>query len=294
MADKAQILIVEDDPDLSEMLDTYFHAQGYDVLKAVLGLDAVQITKNIIPDLVMLDIRLPDIDGYEVCRRLRTSRRTQSTPILFLTEKRDRVDKLQGLELGVVDYITKPFDLQELHLRVRNILKHSAQSALTDTVTNLPSEELLDEHIDELIQTGTPWALIGVTVQGLDDFRDQHGFVVADDVLRGLTLMLNNAMRELGTSLDMIAYPRLRTFVIVTNPDNASAIYDRIAGRIQSSMYLFQPATGLDSIARRAASSLHLVVKQLGKDDGPFTGAEPVVDALLVRLDTAQPPELKL
>jgi len=292
MVDKAQILIVEDDPDLSDMLEAYFHAQGYTVLKAIRGLEAVELTRTVTPDLVMLDIRLPDIDGYEVCRRLRKSRRMQGIPMLFLTEKRDRDDKLQGLELGVVDYITKPFDLQELHLRVRSVLKHATRQALTDSITNLPGAELLDEYLDELIQTSVPWTAIGVTVSGLDAFRDLHGFVVADDVLRGLTLMLTNAMRELGTSLDIIAYPRLRTFVIVTNPDHAAAIDERISGRIQGSMYLFQPANGLDSIARRAASMLTLVVRPLTVTDGTFTSAESIWLALADQLDSAQaPPE---
>ena len=290
MTDNAQILIVEDDPDLSDMLEAYFHAQGYVVLKAVRGLDAVEITKSVIPDLVMLDIRLPDIDGYEVCRRLRTSRRMQGIPMLFLTEKRDRDDKLQGLELGVVDYITKPFDLQELHLRVRNVLKHAIRQALTDSITNLPGEELLDEHLDEMIQNNIPWSVIGVAVTGLDTFRDQHGFVVADDVLRGLTLMLTNAMRELGTSLDIIAYPRTRTFVLVTDPDHAAAVEERIVGRIQGSMYLFQPANGMDSVMRRATSTLGLTVQQVKVSDGTFKTAESILAALLERLDALQSP----
>ena len=100
--DKPKILIVEDDLDLSEMLNAYFRVQNYEVMTAAWGKDAVQISSEHTIDLIVLDIRLPDIDGYEVCRQLRTQRRTQDTPIIFLTEKRDRVDKLQGLELGVV------------------------------------------------------------------------------------------------------------------------------------------------------------------------------------------------
>ncbi|MFN7209434.1 MAG: response regulator transcription factor, partial [Aggregatilineales bacterium] len=123
MADKARIMIVEDDPDLSELLQNFFTVQGYEVFSAAWGEEGVRLTREYAPDLVMLDIRLPDIDGYEVCRRIRTNRRTQDIPVIFLTEKRDRVDKLTGLELGVVDYITTPFDIQELRLRVRNVLR---------------------------------------------------------------------------------------------------------------------------------------------------------------------------
>ena len=109
-----RILIVEDDLDVADMLYAYFNVQGYDVQIANWGEDAVDICHANLPRLVILDIRLPDIDGFEVARRLRHNRRTANVPIIFLTEKRGRSDRLQGLELGADDYITKPFDVQEL------------------------------------------------------------------------------------------------------------------------------------------------------------------------------------
>ena len=97
---KPKILIVEDDLDVAEMLNAYFRVQGYEVFTVNWGEDGVRSSQTVHPDLVILDIRLPDIDGYEVARRLRGDRRTSDIPIIFLTEKRDRSDRLQGLELG--------------------------------------------------------------------------------------------------------------------------------------------------------------------------------------------------
>ena len=128
MTDNPKILIVEDDLDLSEMLSNYFRVKNYDVLTAAWGNEALEISRDHNLALVMLDIRLPDIDGYEVCRQMRQQRRTQSVPIIFLTEKRDRIDKLQGLELGVVDYITKPFGPQELLDSVERVINSKAQT----------------------------------------------------------------------------------------------------------------------------------------------------------------------
>src|SRR4030095_4368978 len=142
------------------MLNAYFRVQNYEVMTAAWGKDAVQISSENPIDLIVLDIRLPDIDGYEVCRQLRTQRRTQDTPIIFLTEKRDRVDKLQGLELGVVDYITKPFDIQELRLRVRNALSRVALQSTTNPVTDLPENELVEEKLNSLILAENEWALV--------------------------------------------------------------------------------------------------------------------------------------
>jgi len=119
---KARLLIVEDDFDISNMLRIYFSGQEYDVDIAPRGSDALEKTRQQLPHLIVLDIMLPDIDGYEVCRRLRTQPRTRHIPVIFLTQKDERSDKLQGLELGADDYITKPFDIEELKLRVQNAI----------------------------------------------------------------------------------------------------------------------------------------------------------------------------
>ena len=138
MPDKnASFLIVEDDLDIAEMLNAYFRVQGYEVRTASWGEEALRSAQSSHPDLVILDIRLPDIDSFEVARRLRANRRTQDIPILFLTEKREREDRLKGLELNAEDYITKPFDIQELRLRVRNALRRNTQGTLTNTITGL-------------------------------------------------------------------------------------------------------------------------------------------------------------
>ncbi len=128
---KSKILIVEDDLDIAEMLNAYFRVQGYEVFTVNWGEDGVRAAQTVLPDLMILDIRLPDIDGYEVARRVRTDRRTNEIPIIFLTEKRERIDRLQGFEVGADDYITKPFDVQELRLRVRNALE-AGQPGIVD------------------------------------------------------------------------------------------------------------------------------------------------------------------
>jgi DNA-binding response OmpR family regulator len=140
---KQTILIVEDDLDVADMLNAYFRVQGYEILAANWGEEAVKLCQKKIPDLVILDIRLPDIDGYEVARRLRNDRHSREIPIIFLTDKRNRQDRLQGLELGADDYVTKPFDIQELRLRVRNALRRSSQGTLTNPVTNLAEGVLM-------------------------------------------------------------------------------------------------------------------------------------------------------
>src|SRR5690554_3922754 len=119
---KAQLLIVEDDIDIANMLKIYFTNQGYDVDTVLRGADALEKTRHNLPHLIILDIMLPDMDGFEVCQVLRTTTRTSHVPVIFLTQKDERSDKLQGLELGADDYITKPFDIDELKLRVQRAI----------------------------------------------------------------------------------------------------------------------------------------------------------------------------
>jgi DNA-binding response OmpR family regulator len=136
---KGRILVVEDDFDISNMLRIYFTGQGYDVQVAPRGGDALTLTRKQLPQLIVLDIMLPDMNGYDVCRELRTTTRTSHIPIIFLTQKDERSDKIIGLGLGADDYITKPFDIEELKLRVRNQIERAERDNYTDPNSGRPA-----------------------------------------------------------------------------------------------------------------------------------------------------------
>lgn len=280
MADKQTLLVVEDDIDLAEMLNAYFRVQGYEVLTAAWGEDAVKMAQQSTPDIALLDIRLPDIDGYEVCRRLRTHRRTDSIPIIFLTERRDRIDKLQGLELGVVDYITKPFDIQELRLRVRNALRRAKLETLVNPVTGLPEGKLVDEQLQKLVGASN-WAVMVMLVKGLQSFREQYGFVAADDVLRAVSLMLNNVVREAGGQGDFVGHLLAEDFIIITSDARAREINDRIQSRLMQSMDYFYPLKDreLDKSTGNP-ERLSLALRTLAASQGKFADVGALKTAL--------------
>jgi len=258
MADdsKPKILIVEDDLDLAEMLNAYLRVQNYDVVTAAWGKDAIEMSAAENLDLIVLDIRLPDIDGYEVCRQLRLQRKTQDTPIIFLTEKRDRVDKLQGLELGVVDYITKPFDIQELRLRIRNTLGRAVRQTHVNPVTDLPEGDLVNDKLGDLLHK-SDWALLFIGIKNLSGFRELYGFVAADDVLRAVSLMVKNAVREHGREEDFVGHIEPEGFVIITTPQLVAQIKEKIESRIRQSREYFYPLKDREK-AREAMDADHL------------------------------------
>ncbi len=235
---KPTILIVEDDLDIAEMLNAYFRVQGYTVITINWGEEGVRAALNNEPNLIILDIRLPDIDGFEVARRLRDNRKTKSIPIIFLTEKRAREDRLKGLELQADDYITKPFDIQELRLRVRNALQRASQNSLTNPITGLPEGGLVDELLTAAVEQGRQ-ALVAVSLRNLEQFRETYGFVASDDLLRAVAIMLRDTVREGGTLEDTIGHLSATDFVILTQPTNAASLSQRIRRRLEQSFEYF-------------------------------------------------------
>ena len=223
----ARILIVEDDSDISNMLKVYFTGQGYNVEIAGRGFAALEKTRQNLPQLIVLDIMLPDIDGYEVCRQLRTSTRTSHIPIIFLTQKDERGDKLQGLELGADDYITKPFDIEELKLRVQNAIARAARESLTDPRSGLPSGRLIEDQLRSIIRQDD-WAYLDVQVNFYQSFKEVYGFVAADDLIRFTTMLLAEVVDELGSPSDFIGHPGGNSFIIITNEADHPQIQEQI------------------------------------------------------------------
>jgi DNA-binding response OmpR family regulator len=277
--EKSTLLIVEDDVDVAEMLTAYFRGQGYEVLTVNWGEDAVQTCRASRPDLVILDIRLPDIDGYEVARRLRENQRTKGIPIIFLTEKRERLDRIKGLEVGADDYITKPFDIQELRLRVRNALRRASQSGLTNPVTGLAEGNLLDERLRECLESND-WALLIVSIENLGEFREAYGFVASDDVQRAISLMIHNAVRGVGSANDFVGQLTPTDFVLVTTPANLQSLKERILNRLEESLDYFYPLEDRDK-GTRGSKPLGIRSNQLSASDGPFDSLESLKARLL-------------
>ena len=131
----SRVLIVEDEPDISDLLAFHLGREGYDVCRSRTGAEALQQVRLRAPDLVLLDLMLPGMDGLDVCRRLRQDPSTATLPIVMLTAKGEEVDRVLGLELGADDYIVKPFSPKEVVARVRAVLRRSRAPAIGAPIT---------------------------------------------------------------------------------------------------------------------------------------------------------------
>jgi CheY-like chemotaxis protein len=234
----ATILIVEDDLDIAEMLQSYFRDLGYTVITTHWGEDGINACIANHPDLIILDIRLPDVDGFEVARRIKANQRTNQIPIIFLTERRERGDRMRGLELNAEDYITKPFDMLELRLRVRNSLSRNRRASLTNPVTGLPEGQWVEERLHALA-TAEGYHLAVVTLSNLDCFREVYGFLASDDLLRAIVIMLKDAVHDLGQIDDFLGHLTLAEFVIISRSDRVGEVIEQLRKRLEQSFDYF-------------------------------------------------------
>jgi len=230
---KSRLLVVEDDVDIGNMLKIYFSGMDFDVDVAIRGSEALEKTKKVLPHLIVLDIMLPDIDGYEVCRSLRTNMRTSHIPVIFLTQRDERSDKLQGLELGADDYITKPFDIEELKLRVQGAIKRSERESLTDPRSGRPAGRLIEDQLRRIIRE-KGWALLDTGINHFDPFKNVYGFVAGDDVLRFTSLLIGEVVDEVGTTSDFIGHAGGDNFIIITTEEKAEPMKARLKERFDN------------------------------------------------------------
>ncbi|MCB0153836.1 MAG: response regulator [Anaerolineae bacterium] len=288
---KGRILVVEDDVDISKMLRIYFDSQGYEVLVANRGNEALDICRVKLPNVVVLDIQLPDIDGFEVCRNLRGNTRTSYVPIIFLTQKDERSDKIAGLELGADDYVTKPFDIEELKLRVEGSIRRSLREALTHPVTNLPAGKLIEDQLKQVKDSPHPWSLLYFGIRHVDDFKEVVGFSHVNEVLIFLADIIRETVEAQGTMNDFIGQASDNDFIVITTPEKAPAICRAVTGRFDEESKVFYPFNirdagkvtyvDIDGV-NREADFMKIATGVVSSQQGPFA------DILQITEDAAE------
>ncbi|MGC8874743.1 MAG: response regulator [Chloroflexia bacterium] len=224
---KQKILIVEDAPDIAGLLQVFFSSQGYEALVAGRGAQAVELSRREIPDLILLDIMLPDMNGFTVCQELRRNRRTREIPIIFLTARGEKEDIIQGLQLGADDYIVKPFDLQVLEARVSNRLQRANLLSSKDPTTGLPGSRAIEEELKRILNRHD-WALAYIGLEHFEPFSQAYGFVAGDNALRFVARLLVEVVDELGGPDDFVGHGIGSDFVLTTTPERVRPICERL------------------------------------------------------------------
>jgi CheY-like chemotaxis protein len=280
MAHIATLLIVEDEPETANLLERYFQGQGYEVLTATSGEEALALARERPPNLVVLDIRLPDIDGFEVFRQLRAHRKTREIPVIFLTERGGREDRLVGLELGAYDYIPKPFGLQELRARVQNILRRPQAEPALDRLTGLPGRPMILEHLRE--RAGhVEWAVVLIGLDGLKAFGERYGFIARDDAIRAVGLVLAGVNHESGDPF-FLGHLGEGWFVVIGERHLLSPAAERMVARLKNVLPYFYPLQDVEKCPEDLPP-LRVMTAQVQGTEGLFRHPEDVLSQLQER-----------
>lgn len=277
---KERILVVEDAADISSLLKIYFTSQGYEVYTAARGATALEICRKTPPNLALLDVNLPDMEGYDIGKRLRESPRTRHIPIVFLTARGERQDRLKGLgEVQAQYYIVKPFDIEEVHTIVRNQLDAARMKNQSHPVTNLPTADLIGEQLRSLIPA-EGWALLLIHINGFDSFTQAYGAVVGEDVLKFAALLLNEVVNEQGNQEDFLGHMAVGPeFVLTTTLEKARLVSERVTERFDEEVGLHYNyrdrkkgyiEVSTEDGTTRQVKLMSLSIGVLTSQDGPF------------------------
>jgi signal transduction histidine kinase/ActR/RegA family two-component response regulator len=278
---KETILVVEDALDISALLKVYFTSQGYEVMTAMFGRTAIDICRKTPPNLVLLDINLPDMRGIEIGKWLRSRVRTRLIPIIIVSGRGEKLDRLEGLggEVQAEYYIVKPFDIEELHIIVDSALRRYRNKGVMHPVTNLPTGEIINGQYHELVSCSS-WATALVYINGLETYTQVYGASCTEDVLKYTASMLSEIINELGTVDDFIGQMVIGSYyVIITKPDNLKTIVTKFCERFDAEiglMYKYKDRRNGYIIVNDTADKarqvpiMSLSIGVLTNDDGPF------------------------
>jgi len=233
-----QILVVDDDPDIARFVEVNLRSAGYEVAVAGDGEEALEKAGDLRPDLVLLDVMMPRIDGFEVAQRLRKNPQTANTSIIMLTAKALSADKVTGLQAGADDYIIKPFDPIELLARVKGTLRRAKEMRNLSPLTGLPGNIRIQEEIERQVREGRPFAVLYCDLDNFKTYNDQKGFVRGDRLIQSTAKIIQDAVVASDGVEGFVGHVGGDDFVAIVDPelaeDVARAICEHFdAGRIE-------------------------------------------------------------
>ena len=224
----ATVLVVDDDTDIARFIEINLRLEGFDVRVAHDGEQAEQSIDEETPDLVLLDVMMPKVDGVELCRRLRANPATANLPVIMLTAKSLSADKVVGLTAGADDYIIKPFDTLELVARVRSTLRRNAEMRAVSPLTGLPGNHRIEEELADRVVKAQPFAVLYLDLDNFKAFNDAYGFLRGDEVITLLATAARRAVMEAGEPAPFLGHIGGDDFVVVSLPEQAEAIAKRV------------------------------------------------------------------
>jgi diguanylate cyclase (GGDEF)-like protein len=232
------VLVVDDDVDIARFIEVNLRLEGFDVLVAHDGQEALEVIGRQLPDLALVDVMMPRIDGVELTRRLRSDPLTASLPVIMLTAKSLSVDKVVGLTAGADDYIIKPFDTLELIARVRSTLRRNAEMRAVSPLTGLPGNHRINQEIASRAAGDRPFAVCHVDLDNFKAFNDRYGWLRGDDVITLLAATLKGVGADVVGAQPFIGHVGGDDFVVICEPDQVESLTTAAINRFDQGVAL--------------------------------------------------------
>ncbi len=214
------ILIVDDEPHIVELVSLSLIPEKFSILKAYSGIDALEKIYSESPDLIILDLMMPGINGYEICQKLKDNALTRHIPIIILSAKGEIDDKLRGLQIGADDYITKPFDPMELEARVESVVRRSGKDLDTHPLTKFPGIQGIKESLGRWMEEGMPFSVSNLRMMNFEQYSKRHGYRKAENAVILFSRMISDLFK--GSDEFFIGHTLKDDFVMITGDDNAA------------------------------------------------------------------------
>ncbi|OGS22779.1 MAG: hypothetical protein A2252_10665 [Elusimicrobia bacterium RIFOXYA2_FULL_39_19] len=222
-----KILIADDDTEIQELLNFTLENEGYNVVICSDGEEAERRAYAEKPDLIVLDVMMPKMTGYEVCEKLREDPRTALTPIIMLTSLSQTKDKITGIKLGADEYLNKPFEPFELAARIEGLLKRVKAEISANPVTNLSGSTQIEMEIKKLLSAGKNFSLFYIDIDNFKPFNEKYGFDAGDVFLKKFAEVLRNIV-SVSREKFFLGHLTADDFVIVTVNEDIEAIANNI------------------------------------------------------------------
>ncbi len=234
--ERAKVLVIDDDTSLCNVVAEALFAEDIEVLQAHDGAAGPILARRERPDFIILDVMMPVMSGYEVCRSLRRSFLTANIPVIMLTALGDTMEKVKGMTEGADDYLTKPFHPHELRSRVVTHLRRSERDIQTNPLTRLPGNLAVELALRERIAGQEPFAVCYIDLDNFKPYNDKYGFFAGDQVLRMLSEIIVDVVLERGAEEDFIGHEGGDDFVVITTPQRAEGICQAVTERFDDAI----------------------------------------------------------
>ncbi|MEN3611858.1 response regulator [Plantactinospora sp. ZYX-F-223] len=221
------ILVVDDDEDIVRFVSFNLRLHGFEVAQASDGQEALEVIERRRPDLAVVDLRMPRIDGLELTRRLRANPMTSALPVIMLTAKGLTVDKVHGLTAGADDYLVKPFDTAELVARISSTLRRNKEFREVSPLTGLPGNTRVRREIGDRVRSGVDYAVGYIDIDRFKSVNDRYGFVRGDEFISALARSLHRAVVSVGLPPAFLGHIGGDDFVIVCAPEQVRPLTER-------------------------------------------------------------------